>query len=142
MNTIKSFVNHAGHINPKLIKSVIAQFGGWDSFKESAEDVSNHGIDGGFHGFIYYADTHKFALKNRALIVELLEESADSLGEDVVYMVSNFGVFRCNSMDADDRKDLYKFLGGGIPQQGAITNVMAWFAAEEVCRAYSDMVYA
>ena len=70
-----------------------------------------------------------------------MEETANQLSEDVVGMVSNFGVFRNSPMDADDRKDLYKYLGGGRPQQGAITNVMAWFAAEEVCRAYSDMIY-
>lgn len=139
--TLKAFQAHTGHINNKLIKAVVNQFGGWQSFKESAEDVSNHGIDGGFGGFIYYSETHEFAMKNRKLIVELLEEIADSLGDDVVSMVAKFGVFRQSEMDAEDRKDLYKFLGGGRPTQGTITNVMAWFAAEEVCRAFSDMVY-
>lgn len=139
--TQKQLIENAGHINPKLIKSVVKQFGGWERFTESAEDVTKHGINGGFGGFIYYSETHNFAIKNRALIVELLEETANQLGEDVVNMVSNFGVFGNSPMHADDKKDLYKYLGGGRPQQGAITNVMAWFAAEEVCRAYSDMIY-
>ena len=135
ISTKKEFIKNS-HLSEKLINSVISQFGGWETFKELAEDVTNYGIDGGFSGFIYYADTHKFAMKNRSLIVKQLEEDANSFGEDVISMVSNFGVFRQSKMDADDRKDLYKYLGGGRPEQGTITNVMAWFAAEEVCRAY------
>jgi hypothetical protein len=112
-----------------LINAVIANIG-----MDSVEDVVNHGIDGGFNGFIYYNDTHNFAMKHRKLIVKLLEEEADELGEDVVKMVSNFGVFRTSPMDNDDKKELYKYLGGGRNQQSTITNLMAWFAAEEVCR--------
>lgn len=105
---------------------------------ESMEDVVNHGINGGFSGFVYYSETHSFAIKNRKLITELLEQSADELGVDAVSMVASFGVFRNSSMDNEDRKDLYKYLGGGKPNQGAITNVMAWFAAEEVARYCVD----
>jgi len=68
----------------------------------------------------------------------MLEDMADQLGEDVVAMVAGFGVFRGSPMDADDKKDLYRYLGGGKVDQGAITNVMAWFAAEEVCRMFED----
>lgn len=118
----------------KLTNKVIRQ--GLEPYQ--MPDVVNHGIDGGFNGFIYYSETHKFAIDNRKLIVELLEESADQLGEEVVEMVSHFGIFRNNPMDKDDRKDLYCYLGGGKVNQGAITNVMAWFAAEEVSRYCVD----
>jgi hypothetical protein len=116
-----------------LINAVISRIG-----MDSVEDVIRHGIDGGFNGFIYYSDTHKFAMTYRKKIVELLEEEADQLGEDVVAMVANFGVFRGSPMDADDKKDLYKYLSGGKPNQGTITNVMAWFCAEEVCRFFDN----
>lgn len=106
--------------------------------KDSIMDVVNHGIDGGFSGFIYYSETHQFAMRYRKLIVKLLEETAEMLGEDVVSMVSNFGVFRRSPMDADDKKQLYRYLGGGRCEQSAITNVMAWFAAEEVCRWFDN----
>lgn len=124
--------------SPSIAKAVINQFGGWDSFKGAAPDVASYGINVGFSGFIYYVDTHKFTLKNRAAIIELLNDTADFLGEDVIKMVSNFGVFGKTGMDEDDKKDLYKFLSGGKPSQGTITNVLAWFAAEEVCRLYAD----
>lgn len=116
-----------------LINAVINNIG-----LDSVSDVNNHGIDGGFSGFIYYSETHAFAMRYRKLIVKLLEQQADEMGEEVVAMVSNFGVFRNSEMDNDDRKDLYKYLGGGRPEQGAITNVMAWFAAEEICRMFED----
>lgn len=115
-----------------LINAVVSSLGG----THYVQDINSHGIDSGFPGFTYYSDTHSFAMRYRKIIVRLLEEQADSLGEDVVSMVSNFGVFRNSPMDADDKKDLYKYLGGGRPTQGAITNVMAWFAAEEVCRMF------
>jgi len=68
----------------------------------------------------------------------MLNEIADQLGENVVEMVSHFGVFRGNPMDHQDKIDLYLFLAGKNPEQGAITNVLAWFAAEEVCRMFEN----
>ena len=114
-----------------LINAVINNIG-----LDAVEDVVNHGIDGGYSGFIYYSETHAFAMKYRKLIVKMLEEMADSLGEEVVSMVSGFGVFRNSPMDNEDRKELYKYLGGGRCEQSTITNLMAWFAAEEVCRMF------
>jgi len=114
-----------------LINAVISSIG-----MDSIEDVNNHGIDGGFSGFIYHSETHRFAMNHRAAIIQMLEEMASDLGEDLVKMVSGFGVFRNSPMDAQDKKELYQYLGGGRPAQGTITNVMAWFAAEEVCRMF------
>lgn len=121
-----------------LINAVISRIG-----MTSVMDVVNHGADSGFSGFIYYYDTHKFAMRYRKHIVKLLEYSADMLGEEITEMVSNFGVFydrksKKSTMDNDERKDLYKYLGGGRPEQGTITNVMAWFALEEVCRMFNE----
>jgi len=141
MITKSEFVNANSIIPAKLKTAVINQLGGWDCFQLSAPDITSHGIDGGFSGFIYYSDTHQFAMKNRTAICKLLEETASQLGDgDVVQMVSGFGVFRNSPMDTEDKKDLYKYLGGGRPQQGTITNLMAWFAAEEVSRAYDDLL--
>ena len=115
-----------------LINAVLRNLGGTDY----VHDVMNNGANAGFRGFITYTETHAFAMRYRKLIVRLLEEMADSLGEDVVSMVSGFGVFRNSPMDNDDKKQLYRYLGGGKCEQSAITNVMAWFALEEVCRMF------
>lgn len=117
-----------------LINGVINTLGG----TESVEDVSSHGANAGWPGFTHYVDTHKFAMRYRKLIVRHLEESAEQFGQEVVEMVSHFGVFRNSPMDNDDRKELYKFLGGGKCEQSQITNLMAWYALEEVCRMFEN----
>lgn len=114
-----------------LINAVINRIG-----IDAVKDINNHGIDGGFHGFIYYKDTHAFAMRYRKLIVKMLEQQADEFGQEVVQMVSGFGVFRRSAMDNEDRKELYRYLGGGKCEQSTITNLMAWYAAEEVCHMF------
>jgi hypothetical protein len=116
-----------------LINAVISRIG-----IESVSDVNNFGINGGFSGFIYYSETHEFAMKYRKYIIPMLEEMADQLGEDVIEMVSCFGVFRNSPIDKEDKRDLYRYLGGSKCDQSQITNVMAWFAAEEVCRMFEE----
>lgn len=122
----------------KLIRAVLKRID-----KENIPDINRNGIGGGYGNFIRYADTHKFAMYYRKAIITMLEEYADDLGEEVVSMVSKFGVFydhrtKTSSMDDDDRRDLYLYLGGGKPKYRRITNLMAWFAAEEVCRMFEN----
>lgn len=116
-----------------LINAVIKRIG-----IKSILNINSYGIQGGFSGFIFYYETHKFAMRHRKIIVKLLNEDADSIGEDVVSMVANFGIFRKNKMDNDNRQDLYKYIGGGKCEHGDITNLMAWYAAETVCRWFED----
>ena len=117
----------------KLIRAVLKRID-----KENIPDINRNGIENGYGNFIRYADTHKFAMYYRHAIIVMLEECADDLGEEVVSMVSKFGVFRRNGMDDDDRRDLYLYLGGGKPKYHQIPNLMAWFAAEEVCRMFEN----
>lgn len=49
--TLKKLVERS-NIPESLIRAVVRQMGGWESFKESAPDICRGGIDGGFHGFI------------------------------------------------------------------------------------------
>lgn len=130
MKTVKQAIKDAPNME-QLIKRVVKQIGGAENLEglRSAND--------GYPGFTYYSDTHKFAIANRALIVNLLNETADQLGEEVVSMVKNFGVFK-DEMDREDLQDLYKYLGGGRPEQGNVTNIMSWFALEEVARIFND----
>lgn len=114
----------------RLINAVIKNIG-----LGSVEDVNNWGASIGVSGFIYYEDTHEFAMKHRKQITALLKEMADGLGEDVVNMVCGF---RCVTGDKDDKTDLYRYLGGAKVEQCSITNALAWFAAEEVCRMFEE----
>jgi len=116
---------------PTIVKAVIKQTGySFEEFKERYMDFRDASSE--VSGFIYYSETHEFAIENRTVIIEMLDDMADNLGEDVTEMVANFGVFGNSYMDKGDRKDLRCFLEEGTPAQGTITNVMAWFALEEV----------
>ena len=119
-------------MNTKLQNAVLRQIGiSLKEFKANVSDYQN--AQGGISGFIYYADTHKFALKNQSLINELLEEQAEQIGVKVFEMVSGFGVFR-NGLDKEEKKDIYKFLGGNRNEKSyetnSVLNIMAWFAVE------------
>lgn len=132
MTTLKNVIEN-NKDKATLINAVINRIG-----VNSVQDVMNSGADAGFSGFIYYSDTHRFAMRHRKSIAAWLNESAEDMGEDVVTMVSNFGVFRRSKMDNEDRQQLYNYLGNGKCEQSAITNVMAWFALEEVCRLFDN----
>ena len=116
-----------------LINAVVNKIG-----IRSVRDINRHGIDGGFNGFVYYDETHRFAMKHRKTIIELLYRDAADFNQEIVEMISHFRVFREASMDIDDKKDLYQYLGSGKCEQGTITNLMAWYAAETVCRMFED----
>jgi hypothetical protein len=138
MKTLKEFVK-ATHINEKLVRAVVRQSGGWDSFKEDAPDVARHGVDGGFHGWIYYTETLRFTRNNKKAIMEALEEMAFSLGEGgVLKMVTDFGVFRNDPISEDEvARAVYQGKGERATD---VLNVLAWFAMEEVSRSYADLL--
>ena len=118
-----------------LINAVLDRIG-YKEYKGIVQDVNNSGAYAGYSGFIYYSETHAFTIRYRKYIIMLLEDTAD--GQSIEEMVAGFGVFRKSKMDLQERRDLYKLLGGGKPSQGTITNVMAWFALEEVCRMFNE----
>lgn len=137
MKTLKQFVQYAESyrgINPRLVRAVVRQSGGWESFCENAPDINEHGIGGGFHGWIYYYETEPFAAKNRAMIAELAEALADDMGEDAISLVRGF-----NCLDDVSVSEVSKALYGSIKTDDTgVLNALAWFACEEVARAYQD----
>lgn len=141
--TMKQLIDNS-NIPAKLIRSTITQFGGWDSFRECAQDVTNHGIDGGFHGFIYYVDTTKFFRKNRNMIMELATEQATGFGDrGALEMIRNFNCLidkrtRKPDFSADEiARAIYQSKGDCVD---IIQNALAWYAGEEVARAYCDLL--
>ena len=136
--TLDQFISKT-HIAAGLVRAVVDQFGGWDSFTGSAEDVTNHGIDGGFGGFIYHSETEPFATANRAEIAELAENMASDLGEDgAVSLVRGFNCLMPECTEEEAARGLY----AGENSTGGVNvlNALAWFAGEEVCRSYADMI--
>lgn len=119
----------------QLRNAVIRQVGG----KENLKDVLNApgGAADGFTGFIYYKDTCAFFRRQKGNIVELAEELANDLGEDVLKMVASFNCLRNDFTPSEVAKVMY----GSWKEDDAhtmIANALAWFALEEVARDIWD----
>lgn len=115
--------------------------GGWRSFTESAPDITAHGIDGGFGGFIYYSETEPFARRNRSAIAEMASAQASDFGTGVFDMIRGFGCFRHDKVKPTDEEiGSALYAGRDIDNGAPILNALAWYAGEEVARAYCDLV--
>ena len=134
MNTLKAFTEKSS-IDAKLIRAVVRQFGSWEYFTESAEDICNHGADSGFGQFVYYVDTCAFYARNRALIVALVESMAEEFGQGSGEMVQGFNCLGKDYTMTEIGRTLY---GNKSQHQTQVANALAWFALEEVARAYVD----
>jgi hypothetical protein len=125
----------SSHISPDLIDAVVEQFGGKAAFKESAIDAANHGIDGGFSGFIYYTETVEFAKKWRLYILQQVKALAEELGNSPFELVASFSCLNNLYSTYDIAEAIYN----GSDDETQIMNALAWFAAEEVCRSYQNI---
>ena len=133
--------------SPKLARAVIKQLGGWESFKESAPDITKNGIDGGFGGMIYYSENVPFAEKHKTDILELARYWADQLGSESAYgMIARFNCLRGSDITPamvdrlvhiDKRANLADDDEGDRTQ---IFNALAWFAGEEVAQVYNNLL--
>jgi len=118
---------------PKLAEAVVNQMGGDESFLSSWEDIINHGISGGFSGFIYYSDTTDFAKRNIRLIREMARQQADGFGMGMLEMIQGFN---CLGKDFSLDEIGETLFGGGDYEQ--ILNALAWYAVEEICHEFSN----
>jgi len=120
------------NIPESLVRAVVKQMGGWESFKESAPDITRHGISGGFHGFLYYSETVPFAKRNRKAILEMATQQADDFGAGLVEMIKGF-----NCLKGATETEIVEGLAG-VTDETQVPNGLAWYAGEEVARAYCD----
>jgi hypothetical protein len=149
MKTIKEFCNKS-HIDAGLIRAVIRQMGGYEAFKDHAQDICQHGIGGGFRGFIYNVDTVAFYARNRAAINKMAADMASDIGEGgAIEMIGSFNCLSTRSKKPGDYSRVPDYTpdeigatlyGNKSRMDTQIANALAWFAAEEVARAYCDAV--
>jgi hypothetical protein len=132
---MQQFITSCQHIPATVIRAVVRQVGGWSAFQEMAKDITEHGIDGGFSGFIYYTDTVEFYARNREAINNMASEMADDFSQSTIEMIQSFNCLDNNFSVDEIGKTLY---GPKSKMDDQIANAMAWFAAEEVARAYHD----
>ena len=138
--TMKTLIAKS-EINADLIRAVVKNMNGWDSFKESAQDIVDHGAACGFGNFIYYTDTVAFTAKNRKAIAELAAQQAADFGDSSeIEMILGF-----NQLKHDDLtiSDIARAIYGRLTdddKKTMIYNALAWYALEEVAMAYCDLV--
>ncbi|QDP66517.1 MAG: hypothetical protein Tp1111DCM1126091_23 [Prokaryotic dsDNA virus sp.] len=130
-----STVINNSNIPATLIRSVVRQCAPWDEFREIAQDVTSHGADSGFSGFIYYHETIDFTKRNRKYIIELLEEQSADFGIVSIYQfISEFNCLSRNYTPTEIAESFYRDNDARI----AVFNALAWYALEEVSRAVVD----
>ena len=140
MKTTQKTLIESSNIPAKLIRAVVRQMGGWESFKGKAQDITDHGINGGFSGFIFYTETEAFAKRNIDAISELASTQAQEIGYDSTFaMIRGFNCLKGDKIsDGDLMRALCK---GKNPEDGPnLLNALAWYAGEEVARAYCDAI--
>lgn len=132
----------AANINPKLASAVIRQFGGWEDFKEKAPDVANHGIEGGYRGFIYYAETAAFVKKHKKLIIENIVQLADEIGENFAKVIADFNCLKKSGITENDViiALMYTRLNDDYLMR-EIYNALSWYVGETVANEYTDFVH-
>ena len=129
----QTFVSrHCADLPDGLAAAVVAQSGDWESFTENAPDIAAHGIDAGFHGWIYTADTVAFYEENRVRIIEWLSSLADDCGIEPLEMRACWRCLR----DCSQAEILQTIAGTAVSD--TVANGLAWGAAEDVARRYSD----
>lgn len=135
----------SGSVYERLHKA-IKRHSGMDD--DQLIDAGNHGADGGWPGFTYYDEAIAFFKKNRAAIVELVDEQAESMGETALDMVAGFqclgGQRRHSDRSEHERRKIWteyypsvsRCLYGGRITEGDrdVANALAWFALEEIGR--------
>lgn len=125
--------------NKKLNEAVIQQMGGFEAFSENAQDISNHGIDGGFSGFIYHNDTISFAQNNRDVILESLKSDAQDFGsESVPEMMSHWRSLEGFSQD-EIAEALYSN-DESLDAHTSVYNALAWYAGEKASNEYTNAI--
>ena len=143
-NTMKGFIDRS-NLSAPLVRAVVKQSGGWDSFQKMARDVAAHGADAGFSGWIYYTETCDFYKKNKKEIIRLAKNIASELGmdgsarndfKDHLNFIKSFGCIRDLGISIDE---LVQGMSGNGELQDQIQNCLSWFALEEVSRAYDNL---
>jgi len=136
------YVISRSNIDPRLIRGVVKQLGGMGRAVEQMADIANHGIDGGFSGFIYHVETCAFFRKYRKEISALVSDTAEEFGLSEIDFVSSF---RCLESDHITKRSIARCLyaskltfDNSENDDTHVANALAWFAGEEVARAFND----
>lgn len=89
--------------------------------RNQLKDIAMHGVDAGWSGLTYYADTGRLYKKFHEEIWTLAGEMAEGMGhKHVLELIASFNG------------------ATQVCDAGTFENLMVWFAAEEYARRLSD----
>jgi hypothetical protein len=102
-------------------------------------DINNHGINGGYSGFIYYSAPKIFARKHRKAIAALIEHESLSLGESIESFLGSFKCF--DFKDKQEKKECMLYVYGGATNkfETLVLNGFAWYAGEWASRIITEL---
>ena len=124
----------------QLEKAVVKQLGlsytDVEEFRGTMENIRNNGIDGGFHGFIYYEDTAQFATENLDEIMDLVKDYASIFSDDGAYSLIADLVFKDDIEDKNADDVVEAIRDTKSDDHLYVMNWLAWFAAENVANSY------
>jgi len=134
MRTTKQAIEQSG-LPARLVNSTIRQLGG----RASLGDVYNHGAGDGYCGFTFYKDTCAFFKRNKVEILGLVNSMARDIGEQPAALVAGFNCLKIKPDDSEGMREVYRALDGRVNRDDTqVANALAWFALEEVARAFCD----
>lgn len=160
-------------LNARLTQAVLEQFEMDESVSEMidtarmCQDIANHGIAGGFHGFIYTKDTCEFWDKNKADIMDIVSLTSKEYGdENELKFIENFNGFKeleFKNLTLKDINILYAYNGTSDGENlsfkeeqelksyfaentnqdpseyDRLKNLLSWYAAETVAYNIAEL---
>lgn len=131
----------------ELMQAVIEQLGGEEEFLESYNDIINHGMAGGFSGFIYYTETVDFFNDNFEMINQGLVDYAECIGQNsvIALLTSNEAMKKDLDISDDEIAEAYYAPKVGAGESSCervqLCNWISWSMATDTAVAYSNYLY-
>lgn len=129
IETLAAWIDNSAVMYEPLFESVVDQLGSdnMQELFETLKDVSGHGANSGFSGFIYSNECLAFFNDNKKEIIELLEQQAEELGIDMLVMVQSFNCLRDNKYSLTEiSQAIYN-----NSEEACIIDAICWFVLEQ-----------
>lgn len=129
-------------MNQQLIDAVIVQLNcDYDELTATMSDITNHGADAGFSGFIYHRETCQFARANMAAIYRQIKDDAADFGTDPLEMVAGFNCLHGEFPAYEIASVIHNDIDDATRNDGAetsILNALAWYALESAAHSFDN----
>ena len=126
------------NVSERMLSDISRRVGTWAEYRDRiAQEINDHGADGGWSGFIYNYETSAFFRRHSDEIMVMLRDLAYDVGQTPAEMAAGF---RCLSgvVDRDVISAVLAFGRASSGDRAAVQNALAWFALETVSARLVD----